>query len=89
MIGGVGKTGVIICDMCKMPCEKEVFFGGHGLIEEEEVIPLSLCSEECRDEHLEIKERIEAEVNKKVRIEFKLIHDSVCPPCVRRLKKLI
>ena len=84
----IGKTNVLICDMCRLPCEEEVFFGGHGSIEEE-AVPLSFCSEECRDEHLELKERITSEVERRVREEFKLLHDCVCPSCVRRLQKLV
>ena len=84
----IGKTDVVICEMCKLPCEEEIYFGGHGSIDED-VVPLSFCSADCRDDHLEIRERIEAEVNKRVRAEFKLMHESVCPSCTRRLQKLV
>ena len=84
----IGKTGVIICGMCSRPCEKDVFYGGRGVVGQEPS-PVYYCSEECRDDHQGFRERIESEADKSVRKEFKLIHDCVCPSCVRRLKKLV
>lgn len=85
----IGKTGIVVCTMCKLPCEKEVFFSGHRFVGEKEDALSEFCSVGCRDDYEGVAERIEEEVDKKVREEFNLLHKSVCPSCVRRLLKLI
>jgi len=84
----IGKTGVVICACCKRPCEEDVFYGGHGSVRNGGT-PLMFCSEECRDDYSGVAELIQEEVEQRTREEFKLIHDCVCPSCVRRLRKLL
>jgi len=83
----IGKTDVVICEVCRFPCEEEVYFGGHGSIGK--AVPLSFCSQECLEDHTGVMELVAQEVEERVRSEFNLIHGSVCPSCVRRLRKLI
>lgn len=83
----IGKSGAVTCDFCG-----EVVVGKFDFISKDgnemHFCRTKSCWEEYVLEHY-VRDRVEDAVEPRVREEFKLIHDRVCPACRYRLQKLL
>jgi len=83
----IGKSGAVTCDFCGL-----VVVGGIDrlILDDKE---MHFCrTEGCYDQYvLEtfVRDRVEDALELRVKEEFKVMHDQVCPACRFRLLKLL
>jgi hypothetical protein len=85
-----GRTQVIVCDCCELPCEGEVFEERHFFAgQEDQVVTRHFCSMECREDHTGVTERNRQKVEREVRSELNFLHKLICPRCKERIKQKV
>ena len=83
----LGRTGVVICCMCRLSCKDEIIRFSHRYVGEAEDAILEFCSRECWEDYFEVVDRLKSE--RDFRTECNTIYKEICPKCARRIREMV